>query len=161
MIIAENSFSQAVEKFQDFLAENNLPTEILWVFKEDVFCKNTEIYETTFCLKLPLSRENIILIEKQFEIGRQKKLGMCLSAFALCEDKICCHIVIPSDEEDSELLRMSPEYLKFSYVKDMTVAKVINSNLKWAFFKIFPFKYKQGNFLVYLQSKKDLQFSNI
>ncbi len=106
-------------------------------------------------------KDNKIFAEKQYKIGQQKKLGICLSAFALCEDKICCHLVIPRDKQDSELLMISPKYLKFSFVNELPEAQIVKSDFKWNFLKFLPFKFKQGNFLVYLQSKKDLQFSGI
>lgn len=89
MIISETSFAQAVEEFKKFLAENNLPTEILWIFLEDTFSRNIKFHETHFWLKLPLPEENENLAEKQFKFGQQKNLGICISAFALCEDKVC------------------------------------------------------------------------
>lgn len=81
---------------------------------------------------------------------------MCISGFALCEGKICCSLIIPKDQEDSEFLFMSPEHLKFSFVSDMPVAKPVRNTFRWTLFKFLPFKYKAGNFLVYLESKKNL-----
>jgi hypothetical protein len=161
MIIAQTSFDEAVGEFKKFLAENNIPSEILWLFKEDVFSRNVEFHALDFWLKLPLPEENEKLAEKHYEIGRQKNFGLGLSAFALCEGKVCCAVVIPKDKEDSEYMLMSPEYLKFSCVIGMPVARAVRSSLRWKLFRLLPFKYKQGNFLVYLQSKKDLQFSAV
>jgi hypothetical protein len=161
MIISETSFVQAVNKFKEFLKENNLPPEILWIFSEDVFSRNVETHETDFWLKLPLSEENEKFVEKHYKIGQQKNLGVGISAFALCEDKICCSLIIPKDAEDSEYLFMSPQYLKFSFVNEMPIAQVVRSSFRWTIFNFLPFKYKQGNFLAYLQSKKDLQFFRV
>jgi hypothetical protein len=161
MIISETSFAQAVNEFKEFLKENNLPTKILWIFTEDVFSRNIENHETDFWVKLPLSKENEKFAEKHYKIGQQKNLGICISAFALCENKVCCNLVIPRDLEDSEFLFMSPKYLKFSSVTEMPIAQVVKSSFRWTIFKLLPFNYKQGNFLVYLQSKKDLQFLDV
>ncbi|HEX8370100.1 MAG TPA: hypothetical protein VF604_16250 [Pyrinomonadaceae bacterium] len=161
MIIAETSFNEATKEFKKFLAENNLPSEILWVFLEDTFSRKTKFYEKHFWLKLPLAEENEKLAEKLYRAGQQRKFGICLSAFALCEGKVCCAVVIPKDKEDSEYLFMSPEHLKLSCVNDMPAAQAVRSAFRWKLFRLFPFKYKQGNFLVYLQSKKDLQFSAV
>lgn len=161
MIIVETSFPQAVEKFKIFLAENNLPTEILWVFCEDTFSRKTEFYEADFWLKLPLPEENEKLTEKYYKIGQTRNFGVCLSAFALCEKKICCSLVIPKDKKDSEYLFMSPESLKFSFVKHMPTARVVRSSLMWKIFNLLPFRYRKGNFLVYLQSKDELRFRSI
>lgn len=73
MLIAETSFSQAVKEFKNFLADNDLPTDSLWVFREDVISRNTKFYETDFWIKLPLSSENEGLAERHYEIGRKKR----------------------------------------------------------------------------------------
>ncbi len=158
MIIAETSFTQAIQKFKEFLAENNLPTEILWVFLEDTFSRNSKFYETNFWLKLPLPEENEKFAKKHYRIGQRENLGICISAFALCENKVCCSLVIPKDREDSEFLFMSPKYLKFTFIEDLPKAQPVRSFLEWKLFSLLPFKYKKGCFMVYLQSKKDLQF---
>lgn len=154
MITAETSFVQAIEKFKEFLAQNSLPTEILWVFIEDTFSRKSEFYETHFWLKLPLPKENRYYTERYYEIGQQKNLGIAISAFALCENKVCCSLVLPKDEEDSELLFMSPKFLKFTFAKDLPKAQPVRNYIQWKLFSLLPFKYKKGCFFVYLESKK-------
>jgi hypothetical protein len=161
MIIAETAFAEAVKEFKDFLAKNNQPTEILWVFLEDTLYPNVKSTEKHFRLKLPLPEENEKRAEKLYRIGQQRNLGICLSAFALCEGKVCCAVFIPKDELDSEYMLMSPEYLKFTCVINMPVAEAVTSAFRWKLFSLLPFKYRQGNASGYLPSKKDLQFSAV
>jgi hypothetical protein len=161
MIIAETSFAEAVEEFKKFLAKNNQPTEILWVFLEDTFAGNTTHFEKHLRLKLPLPEENEKLAEKLYGIGQQRKLGVCLSAFALCEGKVCCAVLVPKDETESEYMLMSPEHVKLSYAMDMPLAEAVTSTFRWKLFRLLPFKYRQGNSSDYLPSKKDLQFSRV
>lgn len=157
MLISETSFSQAVQRFREFLAENKLPTEINWLFCEDVFSRNTDLFETDFWLKLPIPSENKRLTENQYNIGQKKGFGIGLVAFAVCEGKSCCSLLIPKDEEDSEFLFMSPKYLKFSFLQEMPTVRIVKNSLHWKIFKLMPFKFKRGNFYVYLESKKDLR----
>lgn len=138
-----------------------MPEEILWVFSEDVFSRNTKFDEMDFWLKLPISSENEKFAAKHYRIAQQKNLGVALSAFALCEEKVCCSLIVPKDREDSEYLLMSPKYIKFSFIVDMPVAKTVRNPIRWRIFKLLPFKYKHGNFLGYLESKKNLQFSHV
>jgi hypothetical protein len=161
MSIAETAFAEAVKEFKEFLARNNQPTEILWVFLEDTFYPNVEFIERHFWLKLPLPEENENLAEKLYRIGQQRNFGICLTAFALCEGKVCCAVVVPKDEKDSEYMQMSPEHLKFTCVIDMPVAQAVGSSFRWKLFRLLPFKYRQGNSSGYLPSKKDLQFSSV
>ena len=158
MKIQETTFSQAKIEFQKFLSENDLPNDILWIFREDVFSLKSKNFLTDFWLKIPSKVENEKIVEKIYTMGQQRNLGICLSAFALFNDKICCCIILPKDKEDSEYLFLSPEFLKFSFVKDMPTPQLINSYLQWRIFKILTFRYKQGCSIDYLPSKRNLQF---
>lgn len=160
MSIAETSFEQAVKEFKEFLAANKLPTDILWIFTEDVFSRNVNYFGKDLWVKLPLSDENEKLAEKHYKMGQKKNLGICLTAFALCEDKICCHLMIPKNDLDSQYMLMSKKYIKFSFTIDMPVAKAVRDSFRWKLFKLLPFKYKQGNYSEHMQSKRDLQFSS-
>ena len=156
MIIAETSFAQAALKFKEFLAENNLPTKILWVFTEDTFSRNNGLYETHFWIKLPLPKENKKIAEKYYKDAQQKRLGICISAFALCENSVCCSLVIPKDEQDSEYLFLSPEFLKFTFLKDLPKAQPVKSLIQWKLFNLLSFKFRKGCFMDYVQSRKVL-----
>ena len=158
MIIAETSFSQAVDEFQNFLGNNDLPTEILWVYKEDVYSQNVNYIGNELWIKLPLSDKNENLTAKQYKIGQAKNLGICLTAFAKCEDKICCHLMITNDDLDSQYMLMSNKFVKYAYTNDMPIAKAVRNSFRWKLFKLLPLKYKEGNYSEHLQSKKNLQF---
>jgi hypothetical protein len=161
MTIAETSFAEATEEFKKFLAENNLPPEILWVFLEDTLHRKTKPFEKSFRLKLPLPEENEKLAGNLYRIGQQKNLGMCLTAFALCEGKVCCTVEVPKDAEDSEYRLLSPEHLKYSFINDMPVARAVRSDFRWRLLRLLSAGRKPENSFVYLQSKKDLQFSPV
>lgn len=158
LIIAEVSFEQAVKNFKEFLAQNNLLIDIVWIFLEDTFSRNSKFYETNFWLKFPIPKDNEELAKKYYIIGKKEKLCIGMYAFALCENKVCCNLILL--EEDSEFLLMSPKYLKFSFLKDLPKVQPIKNQLQWNLFKLFPFKYKQGCFVGYMQSKKDFAAFN-
>ena len=160
MIFAETSFARAVADFKEFAAENNLPTDILWIFLEDIYCRNVNYFGKELWIKLPLPDENERLAETLYKIGQQKNLGICLHAFAVCEDKLCCQLIIPKDELDSQYLFMG-EDVKFTYLIDMPVAQAVKNPFRWKMFSLLPFKYRQGNYSTHLQSKRNLQFEGI
>lgn len=153
MKIRETSFLKARAGFQDFLANNALPTKLVWIFREDVFTLKSKKFSTDFWLKSPPIRQNEVIAERIYEVGQKRSLGICLSAFATYESTVCCCIILPKTEEDSEFLFMSPGELKFSFVSEMPKAKVTKSFLKWQSFKFLPLRYKQGCYVEYLPSK--------
>ncbi len=161
MLISETSFSQALLEFKNFLEHNKLPTEIVYVLCEDTFSRKSKHFETDFWIRFPLPSNNESLAERHYKIGQEKALGIGICAFAICESKTCYGLVIPRDSEDSEFLFMSTKYLKFSFIEDMPVAKPVRNYFHWKIFELMPFKYKKGNFFVYLESKKNLQFTSI
>jgi hypothetical protein len=154
--LAETSFDDAVAFFRNFLNEQGETAPILWVFKEDVFSRKAEVYETAFWIKLPIPPDNETFAGKAFALAQQRNVGAGLSALARCEEGLCCSFVIPVDEEDAQYLMMSPAGVRYNVVNDMPRAKGVRSWLRWNFFSLFPFFYKQGNFMVYLLSKKEL-----
>ena len=153
MKIQETSFSQAKTGFQKILSENKLPTDILWLFREDIFSLKSKKFYRDFWLKIPSGIENEHIAEKLYKIGQQRNFGVCLSAFAISEDKVCCCVILPKDKEDSEFLFMSPDYLKFSIVEDLPSPQIINKFLQWQVFNILSYKYRQGCYVDYLPSK--------
>jgi hypothetical protein len=130
---------------------------ILWVFKEDVYCRNSATFKTDFWLKLPIPQANESIARSHFELAKAKNLGLALTAFATCEDGLCCSFVVPVDREDAQMLQMNPEYLRYSFVTvNMPVAKVVRSRLLWSFLGMLPWLYRPGNHFVYLESKTAL-----
>jgi hypothetical protein len=149
--IAENSFEDACKQFQNFLSNNDLPTELLWAFKEDTYSRNIEPLEDHFWIKMPLLYENDDLIKEMYEQARKRGSAIGFHAYALCENGICCGLEI--SESDGKA-----ERLKFSFRKDPPIAAPVKVPMKWAMFSLFPRKYKHGNFFAYLPSKENLQF---
>ena len=157
MTLADTGFEEAGKEFKTFLATNRMDTRILWVFKEDIYSRKTDTFRTDFWLKLPLPNRNSELAKFHFEIGKQRGFGLGLTAFASCEEGLCCSFVVPADTEDGQYMLMNPEHLKYSFIsRDMPVAKVVHSNLLWRLFSLLPFLFSSGNHFVYLTSRADL-----
>jgi hypothetical protein len=156
MTLAETSFTDAKIDFKIFLEKNSLPSDIVWLFYEDIISLNTKFYDLRLWIKMPSVLENEQIAEKCYIYGRQRGLGVCLSAFTLVESKIGCCIILPKDEEDSNYLFMSPLHVKYSCISDIPKAEIVKSNLIWYFRKNLSFKYRKGCFLDYLPTKRNL-----
>lgn len=157
MTLAETAFEDAKSAFTAFLANNGLDTRILWVFNEDLYSRNTDLFKTDFWLKLPLPSANEDFARRHFEMGKKKGFGLALTAFASCDEGLCCSFIVPTDDEDAQYMLMGPEHLKYSYVDvDMPVAKVVRSKILWKLFGVLRFWSRPGNHFVYLASKATL-----
>ena len=157
MNLADTSFEDAKESFRAFLADNGMRGPILWVFREDVFSRNINLYPREFWLKLPIPRANEEFAKSQFEVGKSRGFGMGLIAFARCDEGLCCSLVVPTDDEDAQYMMLGPEHLKMSYINvDMPTARVVRSRIKWRLFGLLPFWFRSEIDSVDLASRAEL-----
>ena len=83
-------FSKALEQFRRFLTENDHPTEIIWVFRDDVWKRSpTEIF-----VRCPSDQGNLALVKKVFDEGRERGL-VDMHAVAITRDKIAATVWFP------------------------------------------------------------------
>ena len=153
--VEKTTWNEAFKTFRNFLDENGESFPILWVFKEDVFSPKTKDFTTQFWVRLPIPLENEKYVEASYQRAQKKGVGVGFSAFARCDQGLCCSVIIPADEEDAQYMLMSPAYVKYSLVQDMPHGIPIRNRLRWWLFSLFSFVYEKGNYLVYLRSKRE------
>lgn len=130
MIVLQNStFLEAKTYFQDFLAQQGVSKDLIWVFREDIIPQADGIL-----IKTPLPSRNEELVKRCYEMGYERKLGVCFIAFALLDSHPCCYVQLPSDDTEAEYMLMS-DGLKCSMNTDLLEAKSVNSGLTWAISK--------------------------
>ena len=66
----QQTFEDAVASLQNFLKEDNHPTDILWVFRDDLWKRTL----TDVLVKYPLSTDNLVLAQKVFREGCERGL---------------------------------------------------------------------------------------
>lgn len=153
--VAETSFSEALAHFRSFLDEQGETEPIVWTFVEDVRSRKTNRYETDFWIKLPIPQENESLARDSFKVAQKRGLGMAITAFARCKDGLCCTIMMPKDEEDAQYSMMSPAGIRYILVNELTIATDVTSRISWWLMGLLFFRYRHGNYLVYLNTKSD------
>jgi hypothetical protein len=120
----ELDFDAATQSYKQFLAEQSLSTDILWIFREDVTVKKRQI-----CICWPLPSENPGLAEQLYEQGRDKGSGLRLDTFCLVDNRPCCYVWVPRDEVDADHAMLSE--LKMSVPTEPIHAKRIRSKVLW------------------------------
>lgn len=118
------TFVNAVGQFRNFLISQQVSSELLWVFREDVTSRKQRIL-----VKEPLAAENGRLVESLYERGCQRGLGVQLDAVFLLGSRVCCYICLPEDKSDAEHLMISG--LKLSVPTDLLHARSVRNNLMW------------------------------
>ena len=120
----ELSFGEAEERLKPFLAQQDYPANVLWVFREDLL----SVGRKTF-LRWPLPAANRVLAEQHFEAGKVKGLGVKLGAYCRVKESSCCYVLVPDDEDHAEGLMMTE--LRFTCPTEKRPTIKIRTTLLW------------------------------
>ena len=96
------SFQQATDELQRFLANQQRPLTIQWVFRDDLLFFRRNVF-----LRWPLPNDNWQSAASLYEVGREKGLGLALVAHCFDQCNAYCHLLIPEDEVDASYLMMT------------------------------------------------------
>src|SRR5688500_18798614 len=123
-------FEDAVPFFRYFLAEEDLPSTIFWVFREDIW-KRSPI---DVVLRFPSQIRNLALAKKVFAEGRKKGL-VDIHAIASVDDKVAATVWFPkfTDEE----IQGWNSGMKLSIADPLPSAKSVG-RLRWLCFRLQP-----------------------
>lgn len=67
---------EAISRFKKFLESESHPTELLWVFREDIYCKNSQLV-----VRYPPPETNQQLAKSRYELGQTNG---CVCITAIC-----------------------------------------------------------------------------
>lgn len=131
LLLSDSLFAESKEIFQEFLSEQKISPDLLWVFQEDVLLRKDAVLVKVFN-----PNKNEDLAEELYEIGRKRNLGICFHAFALLDSRPCCYIQLPSDQDEAERLLIGSSYLKCSIRNPLLKAKPLANTVMWNVHKI-------------------------
>ena len=83
-------FEDAVVLFRNFLAEEGLPANVFWVFREDIWKRSPG----DVVLRFPSHVKNLALAKKVFAEGRKNGL-VEIRAIASIDDKVAATVWFP------------------------------------------------------------------
>ena len=129
-MIKEN-FLEAKQFFQNFLSEQGLSSDLLWVFGEDII-----LLPKRFPIKVPLSAENESFAEACFNVGCERDFGLCLTAFCLLDGRPCCYVQLPEDDLDAQYSLMGNKSIKYSVRSDLINAEAVANPLVWQAYRL-------------------------
>jgi hypothetical protein len=85
----ERSFEDTVASFQNFLKESGHPSNLIWVFRDDIWQR-----PETVLVKYPTSPANKLLAQKVFNEGCVKGL-ISINAIAATDDEVAATVWFP------------------------------------------------------------------
>mgnify|MGYP001159162626 CR=1 FL=1 len=123
-------FADALEGLRRFLNDNGHPTDVFWVFREDVW----QLSPTDVRVKYPSSSENIALAQKVFAEGRERGL-VEVKALATAEGKVAATVWFP--KLPNEEVQGWNQGMKLVIAEPLPPAKLVGG-LRWWLLRFLP-----------------------
>ena len=125
------AFPDAVRQCQDFLTGQNISSDLLWVYREDVAWRKRRIL-----VRYPLPAENERLVESLYERGRRRDLGIRLEVLCLLGPRPCCYVWLPQGRTDAEYALLLTSKFIISVPTDLRNAESVKNPLAWRWHKL-------------------------
>jgi hypothetical protein len=122
------SFGEAVQQFGGFLASQGQSSDLLWVFREDVCRRKQQLF-----VKVPVPEEDSGDVERLYNLGISRGLGVRLDVLCLLGSRPCCYVWLPSDEEGASYAMLSG--FKLSVPTEPVIARAVRNRLLWRAYK--------------------------
>ena len=123
-------FTEALTEFRHFLGENGYPSDLFWVFREDVW----KLSPPEVWVKYPPSRLNDSLAEKVFAEGREKGL-VDIHAVALAGGQVAATVWFPKYEHEE--VQGWNGGMKLSISQPLLRAKTVGA-VRWSLLRFLP-----------------------
>jgi len=117
-------------RFRRFLDKNGHPSEVFWVFRDDVW----KLSPSDVWIKYPSSLENITLAEKVFAEGRERG-HVDIHAVAIAAGKIAATVWFP--KYANEEVQGWNQGMKLSISQPLLRAKTFGA-LRWSLLRFLP-----------------------
>jgi hypothetical protein len=126
------TFPEAKTDLQTFLSKNDQPTDLVWVFYEDVYWRNEQFFINSKSIA-----ENEKLAEKLFELGKKRNFGIEIMAFCELGSQVGCYIFLPEDNTEAMHRLMSDKYIKYGFQNPLKKAILSKNVFLWKLFSFF------------------------
>ena len=123
-------FENAVASFRHVLAQAGHPSNILWVFREDIWKRS----HGDVVLRFPSQKKNLALAKKVFGEGRKKGL-VDVHAIASVDDRVAATVWFP--KFTNEEIQGWDRGMKLSIADPLPSAKAVGA-LRWLCFRLHP-----------------------
>ena len=123
-------FEDAVSSFRQFLTDNGHPSEIVWIFLDDLWKRSvTEVF-----VRIPSQPKSLALAKKVFNEGRKKGL-VDVHAVAVADSHVAATVWFPRTEDDE--IQGWNRGMKLTISEPLLRAKTFGS-FRWWLFSFLP-----------------------
>ena len=125
-IIKDTPFEKAQDTLKNFLHQQEISNDLIWLFREDVISDRGEYF-----VKVPIPTENQMFAQECYELGRSRGFGVALHALCLLEAQVCCYIRLPENELDAQYKLISDIYVKYSVTTPIESGRAVRNPIVW------------------------------
>jgi hypothetical protein len=123
-------FEEALSSFRQFLTDNGHPSEIVWVFRDDLWKRSvSEVF-----VRIPSQPKSVILARKVFNEGRKKGL-VDVHAVAVAGNTVAATVWFPRTDDDE--IQGWNRGMKLTISEPLLRAKPFGS-FRWWLFSFLP-----------------------
>ena len=123
-------FEDALSSFRQFLTDNGHPSEIVWVFRDDLWKRSvTEVF-----VRIPSQSKSLVLAKKVFNEGRKKGL-VDVHAVAVADKTVAATVWFPRTDDDE--IQGWNRGMKLTISEPLLRAKTFGS-FRWWLFSFLP-----------------------
>jgi hypothetical protein len=128
------SFDEAQHQLREFLAGQGHPTELAWVFREDVLLSPS--LPPRVVVRLPLPGENVRAAHALFEHARARGLGVQVVALCRIGSQVACYVWEPESSREQDTAMMSSTDVKLSIREPLEDAVRVTRTAAWPLRKL-------------------------
>ena len=122
------NFYEAQSEFKNLLVREGRSSNLLWLFREDVIFLFARVF-----VRIPVPAENETRMAACYELGKKRGFGLNLHGFCLLDSQLCCYVVLPKDDLDSQYMLMAPNAIKYSFRDELPEAESVRNPVLWKF----------------------------
>jgi hypothetical protein len=127
------TFEEAVRMFREFVSTHGYPSEIIWLWPDDVIVAADGI----ILVRMPVPPENGARVQRAFEEGMRRGRGVLLSTLCGMAEQTCCYIWVPRNEQDA-MEHLMPPGVKFSLLTESSRRQgvAVTNRFRWVWMKL-------------------------
>ena len=131
-------FASAVDTFRVFLRGEGVSDSIRWIWRDFIYTRRAPGSRHSWTRPIYLDGRqsaDIVDVERYYDRGIDRGLGIALRVFCVADGSPCCYIYVPEDETDAEYRMMTS--LKCWLPTPPPTAKLICNSIHRAVLRLF------------------------
>lgn len=131
------SFDDALQQFRAFIQSQGHGADLLWLFREDVVQRRRKVgieRRASSYVRKPID-DDTMLVERKYQEGLRRGLGMQLGVFCFLGERPCCYIWLPRDQEEAQYRMLNGLTMNLPAEPERQIVTPVKCRLRWYWLK--------------------------